>query len=92
VERLHDFNRKFLPDWQPRYFACESLADLPAALLVLVSLERLICLPPALQRAWVTLLGRGRRSAAPEAQTEPVLQRPAAPPSGEAQAPLARQK
>ena len=77
VERLHEFNRKFMPDWQPRYFACESLADVPAALLVLVSLERLICLPPALQRAWVAPLGlsRSRRGAAPDRQNEPAPHR-----------------
>ena len=75
VERLHEFNRKFLPDWQPRYFACESLADLPAAILLIMSLERLICLPPPLQRAWVALLGRGRRGMEPEWQSEPVARR-----------------
>ena len=72
VERLHEFNRKFLPDWQPRYVACESLADLPAAILLIMSLERLICLPPALQRAWVALLRRGRGDMAPEWQNEQV--------------------
>jgi lysyl-tRNA synthetase class 2 len=102
VERLHDFYRKFMPDWQPRYFACESLADIPAALLLLLSLERLVYLPPVLQRAWVALLGRRRRSAAPEPQDEPAARHPSAPPratlphhttppsSGEARAPLAR--
>jgi lysyl-tRNA synthetase class 2 len=92
VKRLHDFYRKFLPGWQPRYFACESLADVPAALLLLLSLERLVYLPPALQRAWVTLLRRGRRGAAPEWRNEAAPRRTAPPPGGDARAPLARQK
>ena len=94
VERLHDFYRKFLPDWQPRFFACESLADVPAALLLILSLERLIYLPPALQHAWVTLLrrGRGRSGAAPEWQSEPAPRRTTPPPGGDARVPLARQK
>ena len=64
-----------MPDWQPRYVACESLADLPAAILLIMSLERLICLPPVLQRAWVALLRRdrsGRGGIEPEWQNEQV--------------------
>jgi lysyl-tRNA synthetase, class II len=68
VERLHDFNRKFLPDWQPRYFACESLADLPAAVLVLLGLERLIYPPRAARRLWASARAAASRSGARHAR------------------------
>ena len=45
VERLLNFNRKFRPEWVPRYLAVESRADVPAAALVVLYLENLLPLP-----------------------------------------------
>jgi len=42
VERLLTFNRKFEPDWVPRYLAVESRADVPAVGLVVLHLENLL--------------------------------------------------
>jgi lysyl-tRNA synthetase, class II len=42
VERLLDFNRKFGPEWIPRYLAVESVADLPGVGLVVLHLESLL--------------------------------------------------
>ena len=42
LERLLNFNRKFEPEWQPRYLAVESRADVPAVGLVLLRLENLL--------------------------------------------------
>jgi lysyl-tRNA synthetase, class II len=42
VERLLNFNRKFEPDWVPRYLAVESRADVPAVGLVVLHLENLL--------------------------------------------------
>jgi lysyl-tRNA synthetase class 2 len=42
VERLLNFNRKFQPDWVPRYLAVESRADVPAVGLVVLHLENLL--------------------------------------------------
>jgi len=42
VERLLNFNRKFGPDWVPRYLAVESRADVPAVGLVVLHLENLL--------------------------------------------------
>ena len=39
VERLLNFNRKFGPEWQPRYLAVASHADVPAVSVVLLRLE-----------------------------------------------------
>ena len=45
VERLLDFNRKFFPEWEPRYAAFERYSDLPLAALVLLSIESLVAWP-----------------------------------------------
>jgi lysyl-tRNA synthetase class 2 len=50
IERLLEFNRKFLPEWQPRYLAVQQYTDIPAAGLVLLSLEGLVQWPGRLQR------------------------------------------
>jgi lysylphosphatidylglycerol synthetase-like protein (DUF2156 family) len=42
VERLLNFNRKFDPDWLPRYLAVESRSDVPAVGLVVLRLENLL--------------------------------------------------
>jgi lysyl-tRNA synthetase, class II len=42
VERLLDFNRKFGPEWAPRYLAVERLSDLPSVGLVVLHLESLL--------------------------------------------------
>ena len=42
VESLLNFNRKFEPDWVPRYLAVESRADVPAVGLVVLRLENLL--------------------------------------------------
>ena len=52
VERLLDFNRKFLPAWEPRYAAFERYSDLPLAALVLLSIESLVAWPGVLRRLW----------------------------------------
>jgi lysyl-tRNA synthetase class 2 len=52
VERLLDFNRKFFPQWEPRYAAFERYSDLPLAALVLLSIESLVAWPHVLRRLW----------------------------------------
>ena len=52
VERLLDFNRKFFPEWKPRYAAFERYSDLPLAALVLLSIESLVAWPEVLRRLW----------------------------------------
>jgi lysyl-tRNA synthetase, class II len=52
VERLLDFNRKFYPEWEPRYAAFERYSDLPLAALVLLSIESLVAWPGVLRRLW----------------------------------------
>jgi lysyl-tRNA synthetase class 2 len=52
VERLLAFNRKFLPEWEPRYAAFERYSDLPLAALVLLSIESLVAWPRVLRRLW----------------------------------------
>jgi lysyl-tRNA synthetase class 2 len=52
VERLLDFNRKFFPEWEPRYAAFERYSDLPLAALVLLSIESLVAWPDVLRRLW----------------------------------------
>ena len=42
VESLLDFNRKFGPEWVPRYLAMERRSDLPAVALVVLHLEHLL--------------------------------------------------
>jgi lysyl-tRNA synthetase class 2 len=52
VERLLEFNRKFFPDWEPRYAAFERYADVPLGALVSLSVESLVVWPSALRRLW----------------------------------------
>jgi lysyl-tRNA synthetase, class II len=42
LERLLAFNRKFGPEWVPRYLAVESRADVPEVALVVLRLENLL--------------------------------------------------
>jgi lysylphosphatidylglycerol synthetase-like protein (DUF2156 family) len=42
VERLLNFNRKFKPEWVPRYLAVERRADVPVVGLVVLHLEKLL--------------------------------------------------
>ena len=46
LERLHMFNRKFHPDWRPRYLCVERLSDLPLVGLAYLRVEQLLT-PPA---------------------------------------------
>jgi lysyl-tRNA synthetase, class II len=52
VERLLDFNRKFFPEWQPRYAAFERYADVPLGALVTLSVESLVTWPRPLRRLY----------------------------------------
>jgi lysyl-tRNA synthetase class 2 len=45
IESLYRFNRKFQPDWQPRYLAVESLEELPRVALVTLRAEGLLAPP-----------------------------------------------
>ena len=51
---FHRFNRKFCPDWQPRYLAVEAPEALPQVALAILRAEGLLSPPWRL---------RGRRSA-----------------------------
>lgn len=45
LERLYAFNRKFFPEWRPRYLCVEKLTDLPAVGLAYLHVESLL-VPP----------------------------------------------
>jgi lysyl-tRNA synthetase, class II len=45
LERLYVFNRKFFPDWRPRYLCVERFSDLPIVGLAYLHLEQLL-VPP----------------------------------------------
>jgi lysyl-tRNA synthetase class 2 len=45
IESLYRFNRKFQPDWQPRYLAVESPEALPLVALATLRAEGLLALP-----------------------------------------------
>ena len=45
LERLYAFNRKFFPEWRPRYICVERLTDLPAVGLAYLHAESLL-VPP----------------------------------------------
>lgn len=45
LERLYAFNRKFFPDWRPRYLCVEKLTDLPRVGLAYLHVEQLL-VPP----------------------------------------------
>ncbi len=46
LERLYVFNRKFFPEWRPRYLCVERLSDLPLVGLAYLRVEQLL-VPPA---------------------------------------------
>jgi lysyl-tRNA synthetase, class II len=45
LERLYSFNRKFFPEWRPRYLCVEKLTDLPLVGLAYLHVEQLL-VPP----------------------------------------------
>ena len=45
LERLYSFNRKFFPEWRPRYLCVERLTDLPRVGLAYLHVEQLL-VPP----------------------------------------------
>jgi len=45
LERLYSFNRKFFPEWRPRYLCVERLSDLPLVGLAYLHVEQLL-VPP----------------------------------------------
>jgi len=45
LERLYAFNRKFFPEWRPRYLCVERLSDLPVVGLAYLHVEQLL-MPP----------------------------------------------
>jgi lysyl-tRNA synthetase, class II len=45
IESLYRFNRKFCPDWQPRYLAVEAPEELPWVALAMLRAEGLLCPP-----------------------------------------------
>ncbi len=45
LERLYSFNRKFFPEWRPRYLCVEKLSDLPIVGLAYLHVEQLL-VPP----------------------------------------------
>jgi Uncharacterized conserved protein len=46
LERLYAFNRKFFPEWRPRFLCVERLSDLPLVGLAYLHVEQLL-VPPA---------------------------------------------
>jgi lysyl-tRNA synthetase class 2 len=45
IERLRVFNKKFFPEWRPRYLCIERLSDLPLVALAYLRVEQLL-VPP----------------------------------------------
>jgi lysyl-tRNA synthetase class 2 len=45
LERLHSFNRKFFPEWRPRYLCVEKISDLPVVGLAYLRVEQLLAPP-----------------------------------------------
>ncbi len=45
LERLYAFNRKFFPEWRPRYVCVERLSDLPLVGLAYLHVESLLVIP-----------------------------------------------
>jgi lysyl-tRNA synthetase class 2 len=45
IETLYRFNRKFDPEWQPRYLAVETPEELPRVALAVLRAEGLLCPP-----------------------------------------------
>ena len=79
VERLLDFNRKFFPEWEPRYAAFERYSDLPLAALVLLSIESLVAWPA---RAAAALAARLAGARPPPAADRPSEARARLRPTG----------
>jgi lysyl-tRNA synthetase class 2 len=50
IQTLYRFNRKFTPDWQPRYLAVEAPEALPQVALTILRAEGLVSLPWRLRR------------------------------------------
>jgi len=57
LERLYSFNRKFFPEWRPRYLCVEKLGDLPVVGLAYLHVEQLL-VPPG---PWAKPRAAGRR-------------------------------
>jgi lysyl-tRNA synthetase class 2 len=51
IERLHSFNRKFFPEWRPRYLCFEHYLDLPFVAVVYGHLEGFVVPPGPWARA-----------------------------------------
>ncbi len=51
LERLHSFNRKFFPEWRPRFLCFERYADLPLVALAYAHLEGFVVPPGPWARA-----------------------------------------
>jgi lysyl-tRNA synthetase class 2 len=45
VERLHGFNRKFFPEWRPRFVCIERWTDVPLVALAYLQVEQLLTPP-----------------------------------------------
>ena len=60
LERLYAFNRKFFPEWRPRYICVQRLTDLPAVGIAYLHAESLL-VPPG---PWARRRGPRRRVAA----------------------------
>jgi lysyl-tRNA synthetase class 2 len=56
LERLYVFDKKFFPEWRPRYLCLERLTDLPVVGLAYLHVEQLL-VPPG---PWAARAGRGR--------------------------------
>jgi lysylphosphatidylglycerol synthetase-like protein (DUF2156 family) len=67
VERLLNFNRKFDPDWLPRYLAVESRSDVPAVGFVVLRLENLLPLAHGAEAATEDALAAAASPAQPSA-------------------------
>jgi lysyl-tRNA synthetase class 2 len=59
IETLYRFNRKFDPDWQPRYLAVEAPEALPQVALAILRAEGLLSLPWRLRGQWPTRMRSG---------------------------------
>jgi lysyl-tRNA synthetase class 2 len=51
LERLYSFNRKFFPEWRPRYLCLERISDLPVVGLAYLRVESLL-VPPGPWTTW----------------------------------------
>jgi lysyl-tRNA synthetase, class II len=60
LERLYAFNRKFFPEWRPRYLCVEKLTDLPLVGLAYLHVEQLLVPPgPWTRRTKLERAGAG---------------------------------